>query len=77
MAKKTKRRGRPPGSQNKKKSVAGLPRSFAKMEVSQLQAYISGLHEILAAKAQRQRQILEGQLAELMFPRRPQGLCAR
>ncbi len=39
MAKK-KRRGRPPGSKNKKTSVKGLTQNFAKMEVSQLRDYI-------------------------------------
>jgi DNA-binding protein H-NS len=65
MAKKAKRRGRPPGSKNKKKSVKGLAKSFARMEVSQLQAYVSRLQDVLAAKIQQQREILEGQLAEL------------
>ena len=43
MAKKAKRRGRPPGSKNKKKSVGKLTRNFAKMEVSQLRDYITNL----------------------------------
>jgi DNA-binding protein H-NS len=69
MAKKA-RRGRPPGSKNKKKardgrSVAGLTKNFANMEVGQLKSYIGNLEDMLAAKIQQQREILEGQLAEL------------
>jgi hypothetical protein len=67
MAKKAKRRGRPPGSKNKKKSVAGLARNFAKMEVGQLREYISQLEQTLAAKIQQQREYLEGQLAGLQI----------
>jgi DNA-binding protein H-NS len=70
MAKK-KRRGRPPGSKNKKpgngKSFKGLARNFAKMEVGQLRAYIDNLEGMLAAKIQQQREILEGQLAGLQI----------
>jgi hypothetical protein len=52
MAKK--RRGRPPGSKNKKKvgrpaGVKGLTKNFAKMEVGQLRDYIGRLEETLAA----------------------------
>jgi len=69
MAKKA-RRGRPPGSKNKKKagngkSVTGLTKNFAKMEVGQLKSYIGHLEDMLATKVQQQREILEGQLAEL------------
>jgi DNA-binding protein H-NS len=67
MAKKAKRRGRPPGSKNKKKSVTGLARNFAKMEVGQLRDYISQLEQTLAAKIQQQREYLEGQLAGLQI----------
>jgi DNA-binding protein H-NS len=67
MAKKAKRRGRPPGSKNKKKSVKGLTRNFAKMEVGQLRDYISELESALAAKIQQQREYLEGQLAGLQI----------
>ena len=67
MAKKAKRRGRPPGSKNKKKSVKGLTKNFAKMEVSQLRDYISELESALAAKVQQQREYLEGQLAGLQI----------
>jgi DNA-binding protein H-NS len=65
MAKKAKRRGRPPGSKNKKRSVKGLTKNFGKMEVGQLRSYIADLEGVLAAKIQQQREILEGQLAEL------------
>ena len=69
MAKKA-RRGRPPGSKNKKKAgngktVTGLTRNFTKMEVGQLKSFISNLEDMLASKVQQQRQVLEGQLAEL------------
>jgi DNA-binding protein H-NS len=67
MAKKA-RRGRPPGSKNKKKvakSAKGLTKNFATMEVGQLKSYISNLEDVLAAKIRQQREILEGQLAEL------------
>ena len=67
MAKKAKRRGRPPGSKNKKTSVKGLTKNFAKMEVSQLRDYISELEGALAAKIQQQREYLEGQLAGLQI----------
>jgi DNA-binding protein H-NS len=67
MAKKTKGRGRPPGSKNKKKTTVGKLKSFAKMEVGQLRAYIGDLEERLAAKIQQQREYLEGQLAGLQI----------
>jgi DNA-binding protein H-NS len=71
MAKKAKRRGRPPGSKNKTsangKSVKGLTRNFAKMEVGQLRAYIDNLEDVLAAKIKQQREILEGHLAGLQI----------
>jgi DNA-binding protein H-NS len=62
MAKKAKRRGRPPGSKNKKKSVTGLTKNFAKMEVGQLRGYIDSLEKVFAAKVQQQRDILQGQI---------------
>jgi DNA-binding protein H-NS len=65
MAKKAKRRGRPPGSKNKKKTAVGNLMNFAKMEVGQLRAYIGDLEEQLAAKIQQQREYLESQLAGL------------
>lgn len=71
MAKK--KRGRPPGSKNKKKvgrpagrGVAkGAAKGFAAMEVDQLRGFIGQLEDLLASKVQQQREILEGQLAEL------------
>ena len=66
MAKKAKRRGRPPGSKNKG-SIRGLTKSFTKMEVGQLRAYIDNLENVLAAKVKQQREILEGQLAGLQI----------
>src|SRR5690349_5660709 len=71
MAKKAKRRGRPPGSKNKKKAALAklgksvTSKSVARMDVGQLKAYIEDLEETLAAKIQQQREILEGQLAGL------------
>ena len=68
MAKKAKRRGRPPGSKNKAKKVGGvgkIGKSFANMEVSQLRDLIGDLEGLLARKVQQQREILEGHLAEL------------
>ena len=67
MAKTAKRRGRPPGSKNKKKSVKGLTKNFAKMEVGQLRSYIGELEQVLSAKIQQQREFLEGQLAGLQI----------
>jgi DNA-binding protein H-NS len=68
MAKKAKRRGRPPGSKNKAKGVRapkGIAKSFAKMEVDQLRGLIDDLEGLLSRKIQEQRSILEGHLAEL------------
>ena len=67
MVKKAKRRGRPPGSKNKKKSIRGLTKNFAKMEAGQLRAYIDNLEATLAAKIKQQREILEGQIAGLQI----------
>jgi DNA-binding protein H-NS len=60
MAKK-KRRGRPPGSKNKK----SLTKSVGTMDVAQLRAHISDLQETLAAKVQQQREYFESQLQGL------------
>jgi DNA-binding protein H-NS len=60
-----KRRGRPPGSKNKRRSATRLAQNFTKMEVGQLRDYIGQLEEALAAKIQQQREFLEGQLAGL------------
>ena len=64
MAKKAKRRGRPPSSKNKS-TLAKLGTSLAKMDVGQLRDYIAGLNDTLAAKVQQQREYLESQLAGL------------
>jgi len=64
MAKK--RRGRPPGSKNKKESLTRLAQNFAKMEVGQLRPRRSA-PRILAAKVQQQREFLDAQLAELQI----------
>jgi len=66
MAKKAKRRGRPPGSKNKKSAAkVGNSKSVSNMEVGQLRAYIDNLEKVFAAKVQQQREILEGHLSEL------------
>ena len=67
MAKKAKRRGRPPGSKNKKKPVVKRTKNFAVMEAGQLRAYILDLEELLAAKIRQRREFLEGQLAGLQL----------
>jgi DNA-binding protein H-NS len=61
MARKAKRRGRPPGSKNKKNDVSAV----TKMDVAQLRDYISGLQDTLAAKIQQQRDYFESQLSGL------------
>jgi hypothetical protein len=70
MAKK--RRGRPPGSKNKKNvgrpaGVKGLTKNFAKMEVGQLRDYIGRLEETLAAKIQQQREFSKGSSPDCRF----------
>ena len=60
MAKK-KRRGRPPGSKNKKTPA----QSVANMDVAQLRSYISRLQDTLTAKVQQKREYFESQLAGL------------
>lgn len=64
MAKKAKRRGRPPGSKNKPKvgSFKGVAKNFAKMEVGQLRSFIGNLEELLTSKIQQQREYFQGQL---------------
>ena len=54
MAKKAKRRGRPPGA-----------KSPDKMDVSQLSQYIGKLQNLLKDKVSEQRSFLEGKLSEL------------
>src|ERR1043166_2697740 len=63
MAKRAKRRGRPPGSKNKK--GRGLATSFSRMDLAQLRSTISDLEQLLAAKVQQQREFLEGQIEGL------------
>ena len=59
MAKK--KRGRPPGSKNKK----SIGKSVATMDVSQLRAHIDSLQSVLAKKIQEQRAYFEDQLSQL------------
>jgi DNA-binding protein H-NS len=61
MAKKAKRRGRPPGSKNKK----SIGKSVATMDVGQLRAHIDNLQGVLAKKVNEQRSYFETQLAQL------------
>ena len=61
MAKKAKRRGRPPGSKNKTKTNG----SVSKMAVEQLRSYIDSLQSVLAKKINEQRAYFEHQLAQL------------
>ena len=63
MAKKAKRRGRPPGSKNKKSAKPNG--SVDKMDVAQLRAHIDGLHNVLAKKINEHRAHLEYQLSQL------------
>ena len=63
MAKKVKRRGRPPGSKNK--ITNGLGKSIATMDVGQLRAHIDSLQSVLAKKVIEQRSFFERQLADL------------
>src|SRR5437763_14569338 len=61
MAKKAKRRGRPPGSKNKK----SIGKSVATMDVAQLRAHIDDMQGVLAKKVNEQRSYFEAQLAQL------------
>src|ERR1044072_9152779 len=61
MAKKAKRRGRPPGSKNKK----SIGKSVATMDIGQLRAHIDSLQSVLAKKVRQQRAYFEGQLYKL------------
>jgi len=58
---KKKRRGRPPGSKNKK----SLANSVTTMDVAQLRAHIDDLQGVLARKVNEQRSYFESQLAQL------------
>ena len=59
MAKK--KRGRPPGSKNKK----SIRKSVATMDVRQLRAHIDNLQSVLAKKINEQRAYFEDQLSQL------------
>jgi DNA-binding protein H-NS len=61
MAKKAKRRGRPPGSKNK----TSIGKSVATMDIGQLRAHIDGLQSVLAKKVTEQRAYFEDQLSQL------------
>ena len=61
MAKKAKRRGRPPGSKNKK----SIGKSVATMDVAQLRAHIEDLQNTLSKKVSAQRAYFEEQLSQL------------
>ena len=61
MAKKAKRRGRPPGSKNK----TSLGKSVATMDVAQLRGHIDDLQRTLAKKVSEQRAYFENQLSQL------------
>jgi DNA-binding protein H-NS len=61
MAKKAKRRGRPPGSKNKK----SIGKSVATMDIAQLRTHIDSLQDVLARKVSEQRAYFEGQLSQL------------
>jgi DNA-binding protein H-NS len=64
MAKKAKRRGRPPGSKNKS-THAKVASSVANMDVGQLRSYIDSLQDTLAKKVSAQRAYFEDQLTQL------------
>jgi len=61
MAKKAKRRGRPPGSKNRK----SVGKSVATMDVAQLRAHIEDLQRTLLKKVSAQRAYFEDQLSQL------------
>jgi DNA-binding protein H-NS len=61
MAEKVKRRGRPPGSKNKK----SIGKSVATMDVAQLRAHIEDLQNTLSKKVSAQRAYFEDQLSQL------------
>lgn len=63
MAKK--KRGRPPGSKNKKSAGKSVGKSVAAMDVTQLRAHIEDLQSVLSKKVAEQRAYFEGQLAQL------------
>jgi DNA-binding protein H-NS len=61
MAKKAKRRGRPPGSKNK----MSIGKSVGTMDVAELRAHIDRLQNVLARKVSEQRAYFESKLAQL------------
>jgi len=61
MARKAKRRGRPPGSKNKNTPT----KAVGAMDVAELRGYIDGLRSTLAKKVTQQRDYFEAQLAQL------------
>ena len=61
MAKKAKRRGRPPGSKNRK----SLGKSVATMDIAQLRAHIGDLQHTLSKRVSEQRAYFEDQLSQL------------
>ena len=61
MANKAKRRGRPPGSKNRKT----FGKSTATMDLGQLRSHIDDLQRVLSAKINEQRAYFEDQLAQL------------
>lgn len=61
MAKKAKRRGRPPGSKNKK----SIGKSVATMDIAQLRSHIDGLQALLSKKVEERRAYFESQLSQL------------
>ena len=61
MAKRAKRRGRPPGSKNKK----SIGKSVATMDIGQLRAHIDSLQNVLTKKVSEQRAYFEHQLSQL------------
>jgi DNA-binding protein H-NS len=61
MAKKARRRGRPPGSKNKK----SIGKSVVTMDINQLRAHIDGLQRVLAKKVNAERAYFENQLSQL------------
>jgi len=63
MAKKAKRRGRPPGSKNKKMTKANG--GGAGMDVAQLRAHIEDLQNVLAKKISEKRAYFLAQLSTL------------
>jgi DNA-binding protein H-NS len=61
LSRRTKRRGRPPGSKNKK----SIGKSVTTMDVGQLRAHIEDLQNTLAKKVSEQRAYFEEQLSQL------------